>query len=257
MRNIYKIVIIDDDELAIDNLVSELKAYPRFSVDGIARNGVSGKKIIFKTMPDLLFLDIELPDMQGLDLLNLIRNDITWNMQIIFYTAYNKYMLDAIRGSAFDYLLKPIDKIELCAMLKRFTEKNIELQAQSIPSHIQLRGLAPLEETIIIPSPTNDLQFMRPENIGFFKYNSERKQWEVYLNNTSASTFLRKAITAEQILSSSSSFIQVHQSYIININYLVMIKDKKCVFYPPFDKVHDLQISKLYLKKLQERFLMF
>lgn len=257
MRNVYKIVIIDDDTLATDNLTSELKVYPRFSIEGIAKNGVSGKKLIFKTMPDLLFLDVELPDMQGPDLLNLIRGDITWDMQVVFYTAYNKYMLDAIRGSAFDYLLKPIDKNELSGMLKRFIEKNAELQAQSVPSHVQLRALAPLEETIIIPSPTNDLQFMRPENIGFFKYNSERKQWEVYLNNTPTPTFLRKAITAEQVLNSSPSFIQIHQSFIININYLVMIKDKKCVFYPPFDKVHDLPISKLYLKKLQERFLMF
>lgn len=257
MRNLYKIVIIDDDALATENLASELKAYPRFSVEGIAKNGVSGKKLIFKIMPDLIFLDIELPDMQGLDLLNLIRGDITWNMQIIFYTAYNKYMLDAIREAAFDYLLKPIDKNDLSIMLKRYTEKNAELQAQSIPSHIQLRGLAPLEETIIIPSPTNDWQFMRPENIGFFKYNSERKQWEVYLTNTPAPTILRKAITAEQILNSSPSFIQIHQSYIININYLVMIKDKRCVFYPPFDKANDLQISKMFLKKLQEKFLMF
>lgn len=82
-----------------------------------------GKKLIFKTMPDLVFLDVELPDMQGPELLNLVRNEITWNMQVVFYTAYNKYMLDAIRESAFDYLLKPIDKSELSNMMKRFIER--------------------------------------------------------------------------------------------------------------------------------------
>ena len=256
MKNEYKVVIIDDDELAVDNLVFELKMFPHFSVEGNSKNAASGRKLIFKAMPDLLFLDVELPDMQGSELLNLIRNEITWNMQIIFYTAYNKYMLDAIRGAAFDYLLKPIDKTELSKMLKRFVEKAEEQRMQPIPFHVQLRSLLPLEQTIIIPSPTNDLQFLRPENVGFFKYNSARKQWEAYLNNVSTPAAIRKNISAEQILESSPSFVQIHQSYIININYLIMIKDKKCVFYPPFDHIRDLQISKLYLKKLQDRFLM-
>lgn len=256
MKNNYKIVIIDDDELAVDNLAFELKSYQQFNVEGIAKNGAMGKKLIFKTMPDLVFLDVELPDMQGPELLNLVRNEITWNMQVVFYTAYNKYMLDAIRESAFDYLLKPIDKSELSNMMKRFIEKVEEQQLQTVLFHILLRSLSPLEQTIIIPSPTNDLQFLRPENVGFFKYNSDRKQWEAYLNNASAPIAIRKNIAADQILASSPSFIQIHQSYIININYLIMIKDKKCVFYPPFDNVRDLQISKLYLKKLQEKFLM-
>lgn len=123
MKNNYKIVIIDDDELAVDNLAFELKSYQQFNVEGIAKNGAMGKKLIFKTMPDLVFLDVELPDMQGPELLNLVRNEITWNMQVVFYTAYNKYMLDAIRESAFDYLLKPIDKSELSNMMKRFHRK--------------------------------------------------------------------------------------------------------------------------------------
>lgn len=255
MKNSYKIVIIDDDELAVDNLAFELKAYQQFQIEGIAKNGASGKKIIFKTMPDLVFLDVELPDMQGSELLNLIRNEVTWNMQIIFYTAYNKYMLDAIRGSAFDYLLKPIDKQDLSDMMKRFIETVEEQQMQTVPFHIQLRSLSPLEQTLIIPSPTNDWQFLRPENIGYFKYNSDRKYWEAFLNNASSPMALRKNLSADQILASSPSFIQIHQSQIININYLVMIRDKKCIFYPPFDNVRDLQISKTYLKKLQEKFL--
>ena len=62
MKNNYKIVIIDDDELAVDNLAFELKSYQQFNVEGIAKNGAMGKKLIFKTMPDLVFLDVELPD---------------------------------------------------------------------------------------------------------------------------------------------------------------------------------------------------
>ena len=61
-------------------------------------------------------------------------------------------------------------------------------------------------------------------------------------------------MTAEQIIQYSASFVQIHQSYIINIDYLMLIKDNKCVLYPPFDKVTELIVSKKYKKELQERF---
>lgn len=255
MKSSFKVVIIDDDELSVDNLAFYLKAYPQFQVEGSTKNGVSGKKLIFKTMPDLVFLDVELPDMLGYELLDQIRHEVTWNMQVVFYTAYNKYMLEAIRGSVFDYLLKPLDKEDLSNMIRRFMDKQLEQQMQTVPFHIQIRSLTPIEQTIIVPSPTNDLQFLRPENIGFFKYNSDRKAWDAFLNNVPTTVPLRKSIGPEHIQNCSDSFIQVHQSYIININYLIMIKDKTCVFYPPFDNIRDVQISKLYMKKLQDKFL--
>lgn len=113
MDRLYKILIIDDDEYSADNLCLELKRYGQLVVEGIARNGSNGKKMIDKLRPDILFLDVELPDMKGIELLEQINSCVTWNMQVIFYTAYDKYMINAIRESAFDYLLKPIDRTEL------------------------------------------------------------------------------------------------------------------------------------------------
>ena len=94
---------------------------------------------------------------------------------------------------------------------------------------------------------------LRPAEIGFFRYCSERKQWEVILNNQPP-LVLRRGMTAEQITQYSSSFVQIHQSYIINIDYLMIIKDSKCMLYPPFDKVTELLVSRKYKKELQDRF---
>ena len=113
MDKLYRVVIIDDDEFSADNLCLELKKYNRLSIDGMARNGANGRKLLEKVHPDLLFLDVELPDMKGMELLEQLRGAITWNMQIVFYTAYDKYMIYAIRGAAFDYLLKPNDSLLL------------------------------------------------------------------------------------------------------------------------------------------------
>ncbi|MBO4999057.1 MAG: response regulator transcription factor, partial [Lachnospira sp.] len=251
MDKLYRVVIIDDDEFSADNLCLELKKYNRLSIDGMARNGVNGRKLLEKVHPDLLFLDVELPDMKGMELLEQIRGAITWNMQIVFYTAYDKYMIYAIRGAAFDYLLKPIDKKELEGIIDRFMKKEEESAAASlaIPARVHSVG----EHTFMISTPTNDLRILRSIDIGFFRYNSDRKLWEVVLNNQ-LPLLLKKNTTADHIKGYDPCFVQIHQSYIININYLMMIKENRCVMFPPFENITELQVSKKFRKELQDRF---
>ena len=111
--NILKIVIVDDEEAAIDNLCFELRRFSRLNVVGIAHNGSAGIRLVEKERPDLLFLDVELPDMLGMDAAVRLRRVTDWNMHIVFYTAYDKYLIDALRNFAFDFLLKPVDSAEL------------------------------------------------------------------------------------------------------------------------------------------------
>lgn len=258
MKKNYKVIIIDDDELSRENLAFELKSYPAFQIVDVAKNGIQGKRLIFKATPDLIFLDVELPDMRGLELLQQIEEAITWNMKVIFYSAYDKYVKQAFRkDSTFDFLSKPIDKEELSDILKRFMEKSSQRPPSAVPQEVQFKSLGPLQSTMILTSHTSDMSFIRPENIGFFSYNSHRKQWEVFLNYSDAPVLLRKGVNAEALLNCSECFVQIHQSYIININYLVMIRDKRCVLYPPFDHMTDLTVSKLYMKQLQEKFFLF
>ena len=102
-------------------------------------------------------------------------------------------------------------------------------------------------------TPTNDMRALHPAEVVFFRYCAERKQWEVILS-TQLPVVLRRGMTAEQIIKYSPSFVQIHQSYIINIDYLMIIKDNKCMLYPPFDNVTELFVSRKYKKELQDRF---
>lgn len=246
----YKVAIVDDDEVSLENISFELKKDTRFSLVGTARNGKQGKKLIAKVQPDLLFLDVEMPDMTGLELLREIRDSVTWNMRVIFYTAYDKYMIEAIREAAFDYLLKPFDERDLKDILARFIKQVEQGHKTSMPVCASPHNTG---QTFIVFTPTNDMRALRPAEIGFFRYCSDRKQWEVILNNQPPLT-LRRGMTAEQITQYSPCFVQIHQSYIINIDYLMLIKDNKCVLYPPFDQVTELLVSKKYKKELQDRF---
>lgn len=241
----FRVVIVDDDDVSLENLDFSLRKDTRFQVEGVARNGKQGKKVITKVRPDLLFLDVEMPDMTGMELLQDIRDSISWNMKVVFYTAYDKYMIQAIRESAFDYLLKPFEEQDLQDILERF------IRQKEADSRIVPYAGTPLHagQTFIVFTPTNDMRALRPAEIGFFRYCSERKQWEVILSQQPP-LVLRRGMTAEQIIQYSPCFVQIHQSYIINIDYLMIIKDSKCLLYPPFDKVDELLVSKKYKKEL-------
>ena len=116
----YKVVIVDDERTAIDALRRELGAYQEFEIKGTANNGAKGKKMIMELRPDLLFLDVELPDVLGLNLLSEMRDEVLWDMKVVFYTSYDKYLLQALRESAFDFLLKPFETEDLKVVIERY-----------------------------------------------------------------------------------------------------------------------------------------
>lgn len=250
MEKICKAVIVDDEESAIENLQLELQRYDYISVAGTAKSGSMGMKLIEKIRPDLVFQDVELPDMLGFDLIAKLRGRISWNMDVIFYTAYDRYMINALREHAFDFLLKPVDSRELKIVMDRFcehmrTEGNLNLFPQGAG-----------DRPFMVMTPTGDLRFLRTPEIGYFRYLSSRKIWEVALTN---GTFLplRRSTTADQLCAQDSGFIQIHQSYIINMRYLIMVQDNRCIMYPPFDKVDELQVSKKFKKEMMDRFFQF
>ena len=80
----YKVVIVDDERTAIDALRRELGAYQEFEIKGTANNSAKGKKMKMELRPDLLFLDVELPDVRGLHLLSRVRVEGAWDMKVVF-----------------------------------------------------------------------------------------------------------------------------------------------------------------------------
>lgn len=244
----YSVIIIEDDSTATTSLTKALEKYPNYRIIGTAATLQEGQQEIIKNRPDLLFLDVELPDGKGFEMIESIRPHITWNMKTIFYTAFDKYMINAIRSAALDYLLKPFTDEELGDVLKKFGSYEHDLM------NYQMK-IGPLqnEQNFTIQLSTNDIRILKLSEIGFFRLNGNRRSWEVYLFNQT-SLPLRTTIKTEQILHYSDSFIQVHQSFIINISYLAMIHNKSCVMYPPFNSI-EIPLSSRYRTKLQDRFL--
>ena len=247
-----KVVIIDDDEVSINMLQFELEKYTDFALGGIAKNGTSGLKVIEKVYPDILFLDVELPDMQGMDLLSRLKPQYRENMRVVFYTAFNKYLIEALRNQAFDFLLKPIEPCEFRSFVERYLSSDVTLpQPTSLATAVSVDNVA--DKKFMVVTPTGDLCFLRPSEIGYFRYLSERKIWEAMLANGKILP-LKRNITAEQLCQLDTNFMQVHQSFIINLNYLMMVQDGCCILYPPFEKEKYIVLSKKYRKEMMERF---
>ena len=203
--------------------------------------------------PDLLFLDVELPDTLGLNLLSEIREDILWDMKVVFYTSYDKYLLQALRESAFDFLLKPFEAEDLKVIMDRYRKAMTSTSLPLLPSFASsISALMPQQGMFMISTVTG-FKLLRLEEIGFFEYLKDKRQWQVVLFNQTCLN-LKRNTKAEDIISYSQAFVQISQSAIVNVNYLAMIDGKCCQLYPPFHDKNDLIISRSYLKELQERF---
>ena len=92
------VVIVDDEAASIRNLSNDLCVYSDVRVLETTTSVEKARKIVIRQQPDLLFLDVEMPKMSGLDLWQSIRADVHADMRVVFYTAYDKYVLEALRG---------------------------------------------------------------------------------------------------------------------------------------------------------------
>lgn len=244
-----KTIIIDDEPSAIKVLVDNLKDFKDFEIVGTANNGDIGLKLLRAANPDILFLDVELPDMTGIEFLSLAHSPSFEKCKIVMYTAHSKYMLPAFRNNAFDFLTKPLDPEELAVVAKRLLSE--ESRPTPLPQSIVERKD---NEKLLFYTNTIDFRLAHIRDIGFFQYNHDQRVWEMMLAGNDTPIKLKRNANNETLLNVDTRFVQVNQKYIININYLIEVSDNICRFYPPFDKIDYVKVGRLYRRKLIERF---
>ncbi len=243
-------IIIDDDDKAVDILAEKLKAFDYVKVVGIAATGKRGLEMIAKLSPELVFLDVELPDINGIDFLEHLEDNDCDEMRIVMYTAHPKYMLPSFRGNAFDYLLKPIDDNELISIIDRLRTA----EEQENPSQDTGIVKTKKDDKLLFYTNTVDFRLIHTQDIGAFQYNHEQRVWEVVISEREEPIRLKRNVSNESILAIDPRFIQVSQRHIINKNYLMEVRDNICHLYPPFDKLEGIKVGRLFRKKLIEQF---
>jgi two-component system LytT family response regulator len=207
-----KAIIVDDEPYSCESLAALLQRYcPQVAVVDICFNGATALKAIKEDKPELLFLDIEMPQMDGFELLERLDNI---NFQIIFTTSFDHYAIKAIRFSALDYLLKPVDREELQMAVQKALSRIQPPQKEQIEILLQKLNQSAGPVKIAIPA-VEGLHMILVDSI--ISCIADRSYTILNLKNHKKVTVSRTLKEIEEMLE-GYSFARVHHSSLINLH---------------------------------------
>lgn len=213
----FKVVIIDDEPLAISVTRSYLKEFEKMEVVAECLNGFEGLKAIQQFKPELIFLDIQMPKINGFEMLELVDE----KPSVIFTTAYDQYAIRAFEANALDYLMKPFTRERFDKAVSKFLEKVIsmpsELEKSSIPLSIEYPSVS--NNRIVVRSG-NDIRIIPEDEILYIE------AYDDYIKvNIKGDCFLKKqTMQKTESQMNTSKFIRVHRSFLVNLNEITRIE---------------------------------
>lgn len=207
-------IIIDDEAHCIDTLSMLLKEYcPEVQLMEQCRSAKKGLEAIEKYKPDVVFLDIEMPSMNGFEILEQF-TEISF--AIVFTTSYDQYAIKAIRFSALDYLLKPIDPNELVSAVKKVQEQRHRPIAEQFQMLLkQIHGKSSGFNKIAVPT-SDGFELIPADQVVYCEANDNYTH--LYLKNKIKTIACRTLKEMEEQLQDFNFFIRVHHSYLVNMN---------------------------------------
>jgi two-component system, LytTR family, response regulator len=209
-------IIVDDEPKNVRILNKLLTDYCKdVKIIGSAGDATEALQIITELKPDLVFLDIEMPNGNAFDLLDKL---MPVHFEIIFITAFESYSLKAFKYSALDYLLKPVSIEDLEAAVQKAkyqsNNRNINLQVKSLLQNINVAA-GGLQKIAV--HTLEGMEFIKIEDI--MRLEAKGSYTEFYLNNKTMIIGSKSIREYEDILS-EDIFIRVHNSHIVNLNYI-------------------------------------
>ena len=196
-------IIVDDERPARKGIRIIAENYPQIKIIGEADNVNSAVKLINDKKPDLVFLDIQMPEESGFELLNKIKI----NFQIVFVTAYDKYAIRAFEVNALDYLLKPVDRERFALTIDRFLKnqdrKNVNTKLE-------------LDDRIFV-SINERYHFLK---INTIKAICAQGDYSLVITSDGKSNLVLKSLKEWERMLPGNSFIRIHRSTIINLEYI-------------------------------------
>lgn len=210
-----KCLIIDDDPFMRDLLSDKLNQHiPEVEILAKATSGTEGMEMIQNHKPELIFLDVEMLDMTGFEMLAKIK-EITF--EIIFITSYSHYAIKAIRANALDYLIKPIDLGELKTAIKSYKTRALK-SSQTKNGSMQNRAANSFSlNNLILQTQEGELHLSLTDII---RIEGERNYSFIYLTNNKKK-LVSKTLSGLEELLSENDFFRCHKSHIVGANHIV------------------------------------
>lgn len=207
-------IIVDDEKHCRDVLALLLQKYcPQVQILASCPSAQAGVEAITLHRPDMVFLDIEMPGMNGFDMLEACRYT---NFKLIFTTAYNEYAIKAIRHNALDYILKPVDKDELVQAVERAWQDRSSQSSAHVEGLIEYLNKQKTGDRIALPT-LEGLQILQSEDIYYCE--SDGGYTRFFLSNGKVSLISKTLKEVEDVLE-SKGFCRIHNSYLINLRFV-------------------------------------
>ncbi len=237
-----KTIIIDDEPLGRSIVKEYLQSYGNIQVVAECNDGFEGMKAIQQYEPELIFLDIQMPKINGFEMLELIENPPA----VVFTTAFDEFAIKAFETNAVDYLLKPFSKERFDKAIEKYMQQADTQQAKEI---VETAALSPTQQSRIVVKDGNKIKIIPVNQIQYLEAADD------YVKIITANgSFLKKRTMAffEQSLS-TYHFVRIHRSYIVNTQLITRIdpyeKDAHIVVLNTGTK---LSVSKSGYSKLKE-----
>ncbi|MBO6524216.1 MAG: response regulator transcription factor [Balneolaceae bacterium] len=244
------VIIADDEKPARDVIRVYLEKDKRFFLISECSNGKEALEMIKARSPGLLLLDIEMPELNGIDLVSQLENN---SSHIVFITAYKEYAIEAFEENAIDYILKPFSEDRFNKMLDRVADENksgneISLQAiQKVVDILQVREKRSFLKKISVKKKgkisfisVDQIMWMESEG-AYLKLHLKDKSWELV-------NYSMKEIESEL---DPERYIRIHKSYIVNIEE---IESMESYFHGEYivtmNDGNELKLSRTYKEKL-------
>jgi len=207
-----KIVIIDDEPLARGIVKEYLSSFAQVQVMAECGDGFEGVKAIAQYQPDLIFLDIQMPKINGFEMLELIDNPPA----VIFTTAFDEYAMKAFEANAIDYLLKPFSKERFDkAVNKLLGQKNINL-----PAALNEEVGSPESQNRVVVKKGQNIFVLPVQRIHYFEAFDDY----VKIYTTEGFYLKKKTMVYFEKTLDASQFVRVHRSYLLNLQELTRIE---------------------------------
>jgi two-component system, LytTR family, response regulator len=229
-------LIVDDEQLARSNIAVLLQLDPEVETIGECGSGVEAVAEIRSLKPDLVFLDIQMPECDGFDVLEMLGNDLP--SAVVFVTAYDQYALRAFEAGALDYLLKPFDNVRFERALLR-AKQRIAL-SRNVPRTV---------ERIAVKS-AGQVSFLKVAEIDWI----ESADYYSCLHVGTKSHLLRRTMAELEQELDQNIFCRIHRSTIVNLNRVQGLKlDENGEYEVLLDNGSRLRLSRRYRTQLQFR----
>jgi two-component system LytT family response regulator len=210
-----KVILIDDEPLARDVVKEYLESFPQISVVGECNDGFEGVKAIQQHLPDLIFLDVQMPKINGFEMLELLDK----KPAVIFTTAFDEYAIRAFEAYAVDYLLKPFGKDRFDKALNKWlVQKPVTEEARKTEALVNAVSQTAEQDRVVVKTgskitiiPVADILYLEAD--------------DDYVNiHTPAGSYLKNKTMAwfDQTLD-QKQFIRIHRSYIVRISEITRL----------------------------------